>query len=192
MTKTANDAFDQIAQQFALKQVTFEAVIRAMQKRIKGIARQAARKYYRYKPLYDIDDYEAATLYALHKALQTWKREKAGFVTYFERVARYEINQIRKSMNSQSRRSNLAVAKEDAEFTGEEANSLAHADHGYRSVEFALSYDRLALTDKQDKLCRLIMQGYKQKEIARRLHVSEAAVSMALKRLRGKFEQVRQ
>ncbi|ASS74091.1 hypothetical protein CIG75_03210 [Tumebacillus algifaecis] len=187
MEKQTNH-LDQLAEDCKRGMISFEEVVRLMHKRIKAIAWQAARAYERFKPMYDVDDYENRVLWALEKAINSWNPHKeAGFATYFERVAQYELNAVRKEMNALSRQSNLDAFSYEFHLQEGRGTELACADDGYKSGEFRAVLDGVPLSEQQRKICRLVMQGYKNKEIAAGLGVTEAAISMTLKRLRPKF-----
>ncbi|TCP57993.1 RNA polymerase sigma factor (sigma-70 family) [Tumebacillus sp. BK434] len=179
---------DQLAEDCKRGTVSFEEVVNKMRKRIKAIAWQAVRAYERFKPMYDVEDYENRVLLALEKAIRAWDPEReAGFATYFERVAQYELNAVRKEMSALSRQSNLDAFSVEEHLTEQGGVVLVAADDSFRRSEFYAMFNRLPLTVQQRTICLLVMQGYKNKEIAASLCITEAAVSMALKRLRPKF-----
>lgn len=186
--ETQTKHLDQLAEDCKRGNISFEEVVSTMRKRIKAIAWQAARAYERFKPVYDVDDYENRVLMALEKAIKSWNpAREAGFSTYFERVAHYELNAVRKEMSALSRQSNLDAFSVEDHLSDSGGVVLAATEDGFLRGEFHAMFAGLPLTAQQRTICLLIMQGYKNKEIAARLCITEAAVSMALKRLRPKF-----
>lgn len=180
-------SLDEMVMQYASGHVAFEEIATVMHKRIKCIAWTAAKAYYRFRAVFDPEDYENIALFALKKAIDTWKPAKASFSTYYEKVVYLELNSIRRQMNAVSRKSNLDTYSFEVDLLGAEHERLHSNELGYAQTEFWESYEQLGLSDRQDAICRMIMLGYRNKEIASFLGISEAAVSKMIKRLQKKF-----
>ncbi|MGC5326450.1 sigma-70 family RNA polymerase sigma factor [Brevibacillus sp. SYSU BS000544] len=184
-----NKSLDSLVQQFIDKVISFEDVLAAMRKQIHCITWRAANAFQRYKPVYDVKDYETIVLFALVKALEKWNPSKASFATYFEKVAYTALNDVRKEMSALSRQSNLDTFSWEFDIVAGESVDISYDDKGYKQSEFWMMYHELELTERQDVICKMIMQGYKSKEIASHLGISEGAVSMTLTRLRDTFKE---
>ncbi|MGC5327098.1 helix-turn-helix transcriptional regulator [Brevibacillus sp. SYSU BS000544] len=185
-----NKSLDELVMQYTEEQVTFEDIAILMRKRIKCIAWKAAKAFYRFSAVFDVEDYENIALFALKKAIDTWKPEKASFSTYYEKVVHSELHAIRRGMNALHRQSNLDTISIDTNVKGEEQEWLRSFERGYALTDFWESYSRLGLSYRQDEICRMIMLGYRNKEIASILGISEGAVSMMINRMQKKFEKI--
>lgn len=183
-------SLDEMVMQYASGLVAFEEIATIMHKKIKCIAWKAAKAYFRFRTVLDAEDYENIALFALKKAVDTWKPTKASFSTYYEKVVFSELNSIRREMNAVSRQSNLDTFSIETDVLGVEHEWLGRYEPGFAYAEFWECYERLGLSDRQDTICRMIMLGYRNKEIACFLGISEAAVSKMIKRLQTRFANI--
>ena len=154
------------------------------------IAYKIANRY-RINYLSEYEDIKQIALLALWKAVLTFNNTNA-FSTYAYVVISNEINEnLRKKKREKQEISISASITADDKLTIEDI--LQSADNFEKLLEDISFSDKIRylsailFTDKEKKVLILSKRGYKQQEIAKRLHISQTQVSRIQKRLKDKI-----
>ncbi len=153
------------------------------------IAYKIANRY-RINYLSEYEDIKQIALLALWKAVLTFNNTNA-FSTYAYVVISNEINLYLRRNKKTEQEISINTSINDGELTIEDI--LQSADNIEKLLEDISFADKIRylsaiqFTDKEKKVLILSKRGYKQQEIAKRLHISQTQVSRIQKRLKDKI-----
>lgn len=132
------------------------------------------------------EDIASFSLETLDKCLQIYTPNKSAFSTFFTTVLKNRFRQETESLSTDKRR--IVYFSDSYEAIVEEAGAEVFGQVEEDSEKRAIAFlQEMNLDDREFRYCYLLMQGYKNSEIADMLQVSIMTLSNMRKKLRVKL-----
>ncbi len=164
----------------------------------KKVVASQARKYYLVGG--DMDDLIQEGMVGFLKAVNTYDEKKGEFLPYALRLINNEIQNLIKKSNTQKQsffntsiplNNQGEVVVGDAEMAKPYASSPETEVIGKEDFDHLLLLAKSKLSDKENEVFALYLEGYDNREIVKKLGSSYKSVDNALTRIKNKLKSLR-